>query len=334
MESVHRMEEGDSEVRKCERNSEYHQHVQGKRRTNLKIHGYQQSNGASARHGRGVDEELPLHPKRKVLEECLRLPAGVCKVEGAGKFLTSYDESMHVQTMRELFALDPGNISQDVSSIYVKSSGSMKCVKSPEMNLNLELVRTQNKSDFISKAETLPPPSITVLNQTNNTKEPSTLPTVPEGKETAGTEEFDQVFKDQTKLENSDSFFNSAPKYVSTPVRRTNYTNELDDTKTLLNNQLNKLRDAAKEVEQQELLYQFTMEAASSFGKSGKPGQVPSHVPSMETENDHQPHLTPTLQDPSSAPVSNHVKEDAPSCGSDINSQLRREAAQDAAAME
>ena len=156
-------------------------------------------------------------------------------------FLTSYDKSMHVQTMRKLFVPDPQNISQDVSSIYVKSSGSMKYIKSPEMNLNLEPVRTQNKLDFIGKAETLPPPSIAVLNQSNNTKQPSTLPTVPEGKETAEIAEFNQVFQDQTKLKNLDSFFNSTPKCTSTPVRCTNYTTEWDDTKTLLNTQLNKL---------------------------------------------------------------------------------------------
>ena len=48
-------------------------------------------------------------------------------------------------------------------------------------------------------------------------------------------------------------------------------------------------------------------------------------------DNHHKHHFTPTLQDPTGTPVPNHVKEDAQSHGSDIHTQLRREAAQQAA---
>ena len=147
---------------------------------------------------------------------------------------------MHVRTMRKLLAPVPRNISQDVSSIYMKSLGLIRGVKSPEINLNLEPVCTQIKLNFIGKAETLLPPSITVPNQSNNTEQSSILPTVPEGKETAETDEINQVFQDQTRTEKLDRFLNSAPKCTCTPVRR-NYTTELDDTKILLYTQLNKL---------------------------------------------------------------------------------------------
>ena len=141
----------------------------------------------------------------------------------------------------------------------------------------------------------------------------------------AETEEFDHVFQDQTREEKSDRFLNSAPKCTSTQVRHTNYTTELDDTKKLLNTQLNKLQNAINKVEQQELLNQFAMEAASSFRKSGKLAPVPSSIPS--TDNHHKHHFTPILQDPIGTPVPNHVKEDALSHGSDIHTQLRCEAA-------
>ena len=67
------------------------------------------------------------------------------KSKNPESFIASYDESI---TMRELFAPVPRNISQDVSSVYGKSSGSMRCVKSPKINLHLDPVCTQNNFRF------------------------------------------------------------------------------------------------------------------------------------------------------------------------------------------
>ena len=163
--------------------------------------------------------------------------------------------------MRELFAPVPRNICQDVSSIYGKSSGSTRCVKSPKINLILDPVCTQNKSGFIGKAETLPPPIITVSNQSNDTKQPPILPTIPESKDMADTDEINHVFQDQMRTENSDKFLSSEPKCASTLVRRTSYNNELEQTKLLLNTQLIKIQDVASEAKKHKILYEFAMEA-------------------------------------------------------------------------
>ena len=174
-------------------------------------------------------------------------------------------------------------------------------------------------------AETLPPPSITVPTQSNDTEQPSIWPTVPESKETAKTDEINQVFQDQTRTKKLEKLLDSEPKCASTLVRHTSYNNELDDTKLLLNTQLTKLQDAASEVEKQELLYQFAMEAASSFRKSGKSAPVPSSVASKDDYDEHG--YKPFLKKPISTLVPNYVKGDAPLLGSDIHTKLRQEAA-------
>ena len=117
------------------------------------------------------------------------------------------------------------------------------------------------------------------------------------------------------------------PTSFITPSARGPNNCELDATKILLNTQLIKLQDAASAA--LLLLYQFVTRAVTCFGKSEKPAPVPSNVPFKDHHNEHN--SKPFLNNPIITPVPIHVKGDALLFRSDIHTQLRQEAARNAA---
>ena len=192
------------------------------------------------------------------------------KSKNSESFVSSYNESLHAGLMKQLFAPLSRSIAHDISSIHIRSSGSFRNAKSPELQPNLVTIFIQRKTEILPAVETLLPASIHVPNQNNSMDQSITLPAVPECKETTEIDAFVEVHKDPKVDQASKEILGFEPTSFATLSTCLPNNDELEKTKLLLNQQLIKLQDAASAAKKQELFYQFAMEAASSFRKKWK----------------------------------------------------------------
>ena len=85
------------------------------------------------------------------------------KLKNSDSFLSSYNKSFHAGLMKQLFATLSRSIAPDISSIYMRSSGSFRNAKSPESQLNSAPIFMQKKLEILLAVETLPLATIHVL---------------------------------------------------------------------------------------------------------------------------------------------------------------------------
>ena len=101
--------------------------------------------------------QLPLITKEMWMEGCpcpqkLRSWKGVLafefkyfKSKHSESFVSSYNESLHAGIMKQLFTPLQRSITHDIRSIHLKSSGSLRYIKSPELQPNSAQIFMQKK---------------------------------------------------------------------------------------------------------------------------------------------------------------------------------------------
>ena len=130
-------------------------------------------------------ERCPCLQKSKHWKGVLTFQDEYFKLKNSKSFISSYNESFHAGLMKQLFAPLSRSIAPDISSTYMRSSGSFRNAKSPKSQLNWAPIFMQKKLEILPAAETLLPlATIHVPTQNNGTEQSLTLPAIPKCKET------------------------------------------------------------------------------------------------------------------------------------------------------